>query len=486
MAMEVVWSRSFVPVLRTEVYSFAMIIFAYLGATFLGSMVYRRHLARRRVRSAGAMMATVALTAFLPVLLNDPRIVVLKTAFAEIQPASAFILLASICPFCAAMGYLTPSLIDRYAAGQPRRAGRAYAVNVLGCILGPLVGGYLLLPFVSERWALVLLGLPFVLYCLIHPPSSARPARLKLGVALTAVLAWTVFFARDYEGMYRQIAPNSVVRRDYAASVISYGTGRQKTLLVNGVGMTSLTPITKFIAHLPLGLHHGQAKSALVICFGMGTTYRSALAWNIDTTTVELVPSVVQAFGFYHADAAKCLGNPNSHVIIDDGRRYLQRCGRNFDVIVTDPPPPIPAAGSSLLYSTQFYSLAKQHLNRYGIVQTWLPDSDRRTAQAVARSIMESFPYVRIFSPVEGWGMHLLGSMEPIANLDAHQMAARMPASAIEDLMEWTNAHDAASYLNIVLSHEIPLETFFDPDPWVIVTDDRPFNEYFLLRQMRQ
>jgi spermidine synthase len=484
MAMEVVWSRAFTPVVRTQVYSFALIIFAYLGATFLGSLVYRRDLARWRVRSAGAVFAVLALGAFLPVLLNDPRIVVLTTLTADIPLSSAMIVLGSICPFCAALGYLTPSLIDRYAAGQPRRAGQGYAINVLGCILGPLVGGYVLLPFISERWALILLGLPFVVYWLGHPGSSSRPVRLGFGVLLTAVLGWAAFFSQDYEDMYREMDSNSVVRRDYAASVISFGTDRSKALLVNGMGMTALTPITKIIAHLPLGLHQGPPQSALVICFGMGTTYRSALAWNIDTTSVELVPGVVDAFGFYHADADQCLSNPNGHVVIDDGRRYLRRCGRSFDVIVTDPPPPVEAAGSSLLYSTEFYSLVKQHLNRHGIMQTWFPGPQYPTSQAVVRSMAHSFPYVRCFPSIEGWGMHLLGSMEPIADLDAHQVAARMPPSAKKDLLEWADTRDAASYLDRMLSKEIPIRPLLNPDPRVIVTDDRPFNEYFLLRLM--
>src|SRR5208282_1004404 len=41
MAMEVVWTRAFTPVLKTQVYSFAMIVFTYLGATFFGSLWYR-------------------------------------------------------------------------------------------------------------------------------------------------------------------------------------------------------------------------------------------------------------------------------------------------------------------------------------------------------------------------------------------------------------------------------------------------------------
>jgi len=38
-------------------------------------------------------------------------------------------------------------------------------------------------------------------------------------------------------------------------------------LLVNGIGMTTLTPITKFMVHLPLAFHQGPSESALIICF---------------------------------------------------------------------------------------------------------------------------------------------------------------------------------------------------------------------------
>src|SRR5205814_8973338 len=128
-----------------------------------------------------------------------------------------------------------------------------------------------------------------------------------------------------------------------------------------------------FMAHLHLLCHTGKPESALIICFGMGTTFRSALSWNVETTAVEMVPSVKDAFGFYHADATKVLSNPKGRIIIDDGRRYLKRTREKFDVIVIDPPPPVPAAGSSLLYSTEFYELAKAHLKPNGIHQAWNP-----------------------------------------------------------------------------------------------------------------
>jgi hypothetical protein len=42
------------------------------------------------------------------------------------------------------LGYLTPLLIDRASGGNAAVAGRAYAYNVAGCILGPLAAGFLL------------------------------------------------------------------------------------------------------------------------------------------------------------------------------------------------------------------------------------------------------------------------------------------------------------------------------------------------------
>jgi hypothetical protein len=82
--------------------------------------------------------------------------------------------------------------------------------------------------------------------------SLPRLSRLGLGLALGLALVWSSFFSEDFEGLMLKAANDTTIRRDYAASVISFGQGNGKWLLVNGIGMTKLTPITKFMAHLPL------------------------------------------------------------------------------------------------------------------------------------------------------------------------------------------------------------------------------------------
>lgn len=492
MAMEVVWTRAFTPILKTQVYSFALIVFTYLGATFLGSMLYRRHLRRNSRRPLGELMALLALTAFLPIIAVDPRLLPVQLNM-EIgnyfdSNSAVALVLAGICPMCAVLGYLTPGLIDQYAAGHPAAAGKAYGINVVGCILGPLCASYVLLPGMSERYALVILGLPLLGLGLLCRKSLPSWQRLAAAAAAGAALVWSLFFANDFEGLLKERKVHTAVRRDYAASVISFGEGFGRGLLVNGVGMTTLRSETKFMVHLPMALHKGRPESVLVICFGMGTSYRSALSWGVRTTAVELVPSVVDAFAFYHADAASVLANPKGRIVIDDGRRHLKRTREKYDVIVVDPPPPPEAAGSSLLYSREFYELAKEHLKPNGILQIWVPGGTVATLHAVVRSLHESFPFARCFSGVDLWGAHFLGSMQPIELATTEALAARMPPEARQDLMEWMDVEryrTLPDFFKPVVSGELPMAPMLNPDPKIQITDDQPFNEYYLLRNWR-
>jgi spermidine synthase len=149
----------------------------------------------------------------------------------------------------------------------------------------------------------------------------------------------------------------------------------------------------------------------------MGTTFRYMHSWEIDTTAVELSRSVTESFGFFFPDFQQVLSDPRVHIVIDDGRRYLVRTNKKFDVITLDPPPPIETAVSSLLYSEEFYGVARDHLGPGGILQQWFPGGEDKIQYAVARSLLASFPYVVAFRSIEDWGYHFLASMSPIDDL---------------------------------------------------------------------
>jgi spermidine synthase len=290
-----------------------------------------------------------------------------------------------------------------------------------------------------------------------------------------------VVTTKDFETRY---SPREV-RRDSTATVTAIGSGMGKKLLVNGISMTSLTPVTKMIAHLPMAFLQSPPKNVLVICFGMGTTHRSMLSWGISTTAVELVPSVVSLFPFFHANAEELLRSPLSRIVVNDGRFYLERSPSQYDVIVLDPPPPVEATASSLLYSTEFYAIARQHLRSGGILQQWIPmtSSDPVTLASVAKALKESFPYVRVFRSIEGWGFHFLASDSPLPDYSAATLASHLPPAATADLLEWGPAANAEEQFARVLKQELPLGDLIARAPGVpALQDDRPVNEYFILR----
>jgi len=391
-----------------------------------------------------------------------------------------------IAAFSGLLGFITPGLVDRFSEGDPNRAGIGYAANVAGCILGPLVAGFALLPHLNERYALVTLALPWLLialsFALFRQPGPAKQFSIQRAIAFVVILSVTaglIFKTRSYA----EQAPNAQVRRDSTATVVAAGHGMRKLLLVNGVGMTVLSPITKMIASMPLAFLNHPPQNALVICFGMGTTHRSMLSWGIDSTAVELVPSVPALFWFYHADAPEVLKSPRSHVVIDDGRRFLERTTAQYDVIVIDPPPPIQAAGSSMLYSREFYAAAQKRLRPDGILQQWYPGGDPATTVAIVRALQESFPYVRAFIGIEGWGVHFIASRQPIPNRTPAELAKQMPASAVADLVEWGPYPTAEQQFAAVLRKEVSIDQLIALDKDVpAMEDDRPVNEYYLLR----
>ena len=190
MGMEVIWIRLFTPYVGPVVYSFARILAAYLLATFAGSQVYR-FWSRRHTARAGLLWVSLAFFGLLPLLTSDARLAM----------NGNLRVLLGVAPFAGVIGFLTPMLVDRWSAGDPDRAGRAYAVNVVGCIVGPLLAGFFLLPWFGERTSMLLLVLPW--FAMAMPPAGWHTAPVLANCSRRLACwprRWPCFFlTRDYE-----------------------------------------------------------------------------------------------------------------------------------------------------------------------------------------------------------------------------------------------------------------------------------------------
>ena len=380
--MEVVWVRQFTPYLGTVVYAFAAILALYLLATFLGSRLYRcwARSGRRHGDDWRVLGCLLGVTALLPLLAADPRLPV--PGFVRRPP-----------PRARDRALLRDRGVPDPTAGRPllgRRPrggrGHAYAINVLGCILGPLLAGFVLLP---ARGGALVAGGPEPAAARIGiawPPwaSRARPRRagcgdrsvVRAGRARRADSLAVVLVAFDV-ATTRPLFPQRKVRRD-----CDRHRDRDRHQ-----GLRKPSPGQRLRDDGPHADHQDDgapparlppqaaARNVLVICFGMGTSFRSSLPWGIPTTAVELVPSVPGLFALLpRRRGPSCTRSPRARIVIDDARRFLERTAASSTTCITvDPPPPVEAAASSLLYSREFYALVRR-----------ARDSRRRPA-AVAR-----------------------------------------------------------------------------------------------------
>jgi hypothetical protein len=73
--------------------------------------------------------------------------------------------------------------------------------------------------------------------------------------------------------------------------------------------------------------------------------------------------------------------------------------------------------------------------------------------------------------------------MDPIENLSPAELAGRLPAGAEKDLLEWAPKENATHYLALISTRETPIKNVLNPNRLIQVTDDNPYNEYFLLRE---
>ena len=106
------------------------------------------------------------------------------------------------------------SLVGR----DPDRAGRAYAVNVVGCIVGPLVSGFILLPLVGEHVSLLVFVLPWFVMAVPNRRAGSLSLATRAATAVILVAAISIFFrTKDYETQF----PRREVLRDSTATVIA-------------------------------------------------------------------------------------------------------------------------------------------------------------------------------------------------------------------------------------------------------------------------
>jgi predicted membrane-bound spermidine synthase len=258
-------------------------------------------------------------------------------------------------------------------------SGSLLAINTTGAILGGLLIPLVLMPLIGSPAIIVLLAavnlaVAFGLALLARPRRLTTVAVGFIATAMVCVLLSTPgSVAQPTEAWIASVGGRLFdSSEDEIASVQAGQIRSTPELWVAGTSMTLQTVDAKLMPILPF-IARPDSKRMLVVAFGMGTTFRSALIAGLKADVVELVPSVLDMFGYYYQDAQDFLDDPAGRVIIADGRNHLELSEERFDIIVTDPPPPIESSGASVISSKEYYEAGRDHLAHGGVMMQWVP-----------------------------------------------------------------------------------------------------------------
>ena len=169
-------------------------------------------------------------------------------------------------------------------------------------------------------------------------------------------------------------------------------------------GKTQSTEVDEHIYHEalvhPALLLHPRPESVFIGGGGEGATLREVLRHrsvqsvvmvDLDKEAVELCRRYLPQ---HHRGA---FDDSRVELRHEDARQYLATCSESFDVIVMDLVDPIEGGPSCLLYTQEFYGIARSKLRPGGILVTQAGPAGllnyTECYTAIARTIAQGFPY---------------------------------------------------------------------------------------------
>jgi spermidine synthase len=500
LAYEVVWTRMFQLHLGTSIYAFSMMLGVYLIGVALGSIWGGGYINKLK-DPLGFFGFTQVFIAFYSIL-GLYLFTIFKPVSTTIALFNIIMLpVVMVLPITFVLGLIFPAVSRSYVEKEEEvgsGVGRLYSMNTFGCILGSLVCGFILIRVLGTKGTiLALAGVNLVIGLAIALTSQARVKSSKYLKPVYAGLILSIllgifspdpFYAVLKKEIYELLGEDMEIyyhKESVAATTTAFGSRIKplsKYLWINGIGMTFLCTETKLMAHLPLILNENP-QDILVVCFGMGTTLRSARVHkDLQCDVVELVPETYECYKYFHKDGHQVLADPRVHHFVDDGRNFLLMRDKKYDVITMDPAPPLWSAGTVNLYAQEFFELCRSRLKPGGIMSLWVPPHAVTEVRMIMRTFQTVFPNATVWRGIQYPGFYLIGSVEPLKINPERFRQAYQDKDILADLTEWDNlVPTPEAMMGLYLLSPEELTAFVRGEP--IITDNHPYTEFPLWRQ---
>ena len=497
LALEIIWFRMLVVLLRPTAYAFTVMLAAVLAGIAVGSALVTPLLRRRWpwlpvLTIIQLTIAVAAVLSFNTLARADGLNAMVRPAVDALglNPYLAPIIAASLAamlPTTLLLGAAFPIGLALWAGDEPgpetsRRVGAFYSLNVCGAIAGSMLAGFVLLPALGSGRSLIVaasLALASSVWMAVTQwrtrPNFAGFVILVAPVvfAMTALNAVDPFEVERQRATRREVVTwrQEGVQTTVAVHDVLGGTP-MRVMYLDGMHQANDSAPTAFvhqrIGALPVMLHPNPSR-ALVVGLGGGATAGAAAAMGINVDVVELSDAVVTGSRYFGRINFNLLERPNVRLRVDDGRNYLLMTRQKYDVITADIILPR-HAGAGALYSQQYYQLVRNALADGGLALQWNGGETEFEFKLLMRTFLSVFPHTTLW----GDGSLMLGSLRPFTLSQGAFEGRRRQDPHIASVFDW----DLNTMRRLYVAGPDALRAFVGDGP--ILTDDKPLIEYFL------
>lgn len=286
-------------------------------------------------------------------------------------------------------------------------------LNSLAGMIGSLVGSYIAIQLfgVNSIFLIAVIVLGIMLY-LVEIEFKKKP--IYSSISFVLIIAFIFIGVKKL-----QIAPNNFILHENQSALTHFTlvnnnnhyemyTGNYR--LIQSYETHNVEHAQKAMAFIP-ALYHEDPKQILNLGLGYGITVGAFLQTNPEQIdSVELLPSVVEMNFLYKDSNNNQLHNPKVNTIISDGRRFLARSQKKYDIISVNITSPYSVGGSFFL-TKEYYEVAKNKLNQDGIYSQMVWGLNNKEIIHTLKSV---FPYVTAAPAYDYNGILLLASKQPL------------------------------------------------------------------------
>ncbi len=502
LAYEVVWSRTLAILFDSSIYGFVLMLATVLlgiavGGAAGGLLLGWRSQPKPAAIALAATEIGIGLAAVLALVsfggAYDFLLTLRETPLARLIRTDTRLMTAlcvlTVLPAALLMGATFPAAARLWAAGTPglgKKLGGIYGANVAGAILGSLLAGFVLVPLLGAHKSLLLLAAANVLLGtlllrgmnLAWWPAAAAPLLLIVWGAMRPPLHAVVF---------QQHFPDQLLLAYWEGLENTVSVGRDadgvQTLFTNSRGQTNDAPdlvrYHRLMGHLAALLAPRDAPRALVVGLGAGAT-PGAIAQHTGSQVdvIELSEAVIAAAPYFRTANADVLQQPNVHLQVDDGRNFLLRNRLAYDVVTADVIHPYDA-GSTNLYSVEYFKLVGRSLEPDGIMVQWVSPGSAYEHALIVRTFLQAFPHATLWLT----GDLLIGSPRPL-QLSQATLARRLADPKARAALAEVGLNQPQDVVAQFRADEAELHAYAGEGP--VLTDDHPLLEYFLAQDIAQ